>query len=121
MGAAMIRSAETLRRDQTEIMTAFRADSAGRNSVAQLPRPGGALSPAVYGRVSSVVASDPDHGPHLMVTRQVWSGTPPTVSAASGPEVRCYPCPNHVVSDYAVNDYVRIVAAYGAMVSEPLP
>ena len=75
---------------------------------------------AVYGRVSSVVSSDPDYGPHLVVVRQKWSGTPPTVSDESSPEVRCYPTPNHTVSDYSVNDYVRIEAAHGAMVAERL-
>jgi hypothetical protein len=117
----MIRSAETLRRDQAEIMASLRADLARRGAVVQLPRPGGAMSLAVYGRVSSVVTSDPDRGPHLMVTRQAWSGTPPTVSDSSGPDVRCYPCPNHVVGDYAINDDVRIMVAHGAMVAEPLP
>ena len=55
-----------------------------------------------------------------MVARQTWSGTPPTVSDASDAQVRCYPTPNHTVSDYGVDDYVRIVAAHGAMVAEQL-
>ncbi len=119
-GFAMIRSVETLRRDQAEIMSSFREESAARGSVAVLPRPGGSIALAVYGRVASVVTSDPDYGPHLMVVRQTWSGTPPTVSDASGAQVRCYPTPNHTVSDYSVNDYVRIEAAHGAMVAEAL-
>ncbi len=116
----MIRSLETLRRDQTEILSSWRAEERIQSEVAQLPRPGGVIAPAIYGRVSSVVTSDPTYGPHLMVMRQQWSGTPPTVSDASTPEVRCYPAPNHTVSDYAVNDYVRITAAHGAMVAETL-
>jgi len=101
-------------------MSSFREESAARGSVAVLPRPGGSIALAVYGRVASVVTSDPDYGPHLMVVRQTWSGTPPTVSDASGAQVRCYPTPNHTVSDYSVNDYVRIEAAHGAMVAEAL-
>ena len=116
----MIRGLETLRRDQGEILSSWRAESADGGEVALLPRPGGGTAPVVYGRVSSVVTSDGTYGPHLMVVRQQWSGTPPTVSDASTPAVRCYPTPNHTVSDYSVNDYVRIVAAHGAMVAEAL-
>ena len=114
----MIRSEETLRRDQAEILSSFRDESAVRGDVVQLPRPGGSVALAVYGRVDSVVTSDPDHGAHLMVVRQAWSGTPPMVSDTSGGNIRCYPSPNRVVTDYAVNDYVRIMVAHGAMVAE---
>jgi hypothetical protein len=116
----MIRTAETLRRDQAEILSSYRQDMAHQGSVAVLPRPGGTTAPGVYGRVSSVVGSDPTYGPHLVVVRQEWSGTPPTVSDSSAPTVRCYPTPNRVVNDYSVDDYVRIVAARGAMVAEAL-
>ncbi len=116
----MIRSMETLRRDQAEIISAFRRESAARGSVAVLPRPGVPLALAVYGRVASLVSSDQTYGPHLMVARQTWSGTPPTVLDAPDAQVRCYPTPNHTVSDYNVDDYVRIVAAHGAMVAEQL-
>jgi len=88
--------------------------------VAVMPRPIGLVAPGVYGRVDSVVSSDPDYGPHLVVVRQEWSGTPPTVSDSSALSVRCYPTPNRVVGDYSVDDYVRIIAARGAMVAEAL-
>ena len=56
-------------------MSSFReAAAAVRGSVAVLPRPGGSLALAVYGRLAVVVTSDPDYGPHLMVVRQTWSG-----------------------------------------------
>ena len=64
------------------------------------------------------MTADETDGPHLIVARQTWSGTPPTVSDAADAQVRCYPTPNHTVSDYSVDDYVRIVAAHGAMVAE---
>ena len=116
----MIRSTETLRRDQAEIMSSFRQETSRSGSVAALPRPGSGLSLVVFGRVSAVVTSDPVYGPHLMVVRQQWSGTPPTVSDSLVPAVRCYPTPNHAVTDYAVNDYVRIAASHGALVAEAL-
>ncbi len=115
----MNRSAEVLRRDQAEILRAYRGERARAGEVAVLPRPGGAGAAVIYGRVSEVVPSDPTYGPHLMVVRQVWSGVPPQISDGEA-AVRCYPTPNRTVSDYAVNDYVRIAAMRGAMVAERL-
>lgn len=116
----MIRTPENLRRDQAEILSSYRQQIASQGTAAVLPQPGGIVTPDVYGRVDTVVTSDPDYGPHLVVVRQEWSGTPPTVSDSSAPSVRCYPTPNNVVTDYSVNDYVRIIAARGAMVGEVL-
>ena len=111
---------DTLRRDQAAILSAYRDEQVARESVAILPRPGTMTASALYGRVSSVVTSDPTYGPHLVVVRQDWSGTPPTVSDASGATVRCYPTPNHTVSSYSVNETIRITAARGAMLAEKL-
>ncbi|HSW44030.1 MAG TPA: hypothetical protein VLM89_00485 [Phycisphaerae bacterium] len=116
----MIRGPEALRRDQEGILVAYRNERSGRPDVAVLPRPGVAMATVVYGRVSGVAESDPTYGPHLEVVRQVWSGTPPQVSDAESEVMWCYPTPNRSVSDYAVGDYVRIVAARGAMVAEAL-
>ena len=116
----MIRSLQTLRRDQTGIMDAYRQEQTLQGSVAVLPRPGGVIAPAVYGRVDSVVTSDPTYGAHLMVVRQKFTGTPPAVSDISGATVRCYPTPNRTVSDYQVDDYVRVAPGRGAMIAEPL-
>ena len=116
----MNRSAGSHRRDQAEILTSYRSEQGRPVEVAVLPRPGGATAAVAYGRVSAVVASDPTYGPHLMVVRQVWTGTPPTVADAEGEPIRCYPTPNLAVADYAVGDYVRIAAARGARVAEAL-
>ena len=116
----MNRSEEALRRDQADILASYRQERALRPTVAVLPRPGGSMATGVYGRVSSVVSSDPQYGPHLLVVRQVWNGVPPTVSDGEGIPIRCWPTPNRTVGDYAVDDYVRIVAARGAMVAEML-
>ena len=116
----MIRSVETLWRDQSEILRSYREEIAPRVVVAE--RSGSILPivPAVYGRVSSVVGSDETYGPHLLAIRQVWTGTPPAVSDGDAPAVRCYPTPNHVVGDYSVDDYVRITPARGALLAEQL-
>ncbi len=116
----MNRSAEMLRRDQGEILRAYRGEKAQTGEVAVLPRPGAPGVVVPYGRVSEVVATDPAYGPHLRVVRQVWSGTPPQISDGEAAPIRCYPSPNRTVSYYAVGDYVRIAAMRGAMVAERL-
>lgn len=114
----MRRSMDTLRRDQAVILSAYRDEKAARDSVAVLPRPGTMTASALYGRVGSVVTSDPTFGSHLVVVRQDWSGTPPTVSDAGDATMRCCPTPNHTVGSYSVDEYVRITAARGAMLAE---
>jgi len=116
----VIRSVETLRRDQAEVLTSYREESAPRVPVAE--RSGAALPTAavVYGRVSLVVESDPTYGPHLEVIQQVWDGVPPSPADGSAPAVRCYPTPNRTVNDYLVNDYVRIAPARGVLLAEAL-
>lgn len=116
----MIRDMDKLLRDQSAILSAYREQRGGRAEVAVLPRPGGSIALAVYGRVCAVVESDPDHSSHLLVVRQRWGGVPPTVSDASDSATRCYPTPNRAVDDYTVDEYVRMVAAHGAMVAEKL-
>lgn len=117
----MIRDMDKLLGDQAGILSSYREQRAARAEVAVLPRPGGSIALCVYGRVSAVVGVDPDYGPHLLVVRQQWVGTPPTVADASGVATRCYPTPNRAVGDYAVNEYVRMAVAHGAMVAEKLP
>lgn len=76
--------------------------------------------PILLRNSARVSSTDPVYGPHLLVVWQVWSGLPPTVSDSEGEPVRCYPTPNLTVNDYGADDYVRIVAARGAMVAELL-
>ncbi len=114
----MIRSIEQLQRDQAAILASYRDDPANRETIVSLPRPGGVTAIAVYARVSAVIASDPTYGPHLMVVRQKWTGTPPMLVDAPVPESRCYPSPNHAVTAYTVGQVVRLVAAHGAMIAE---
>lgn len=116
----MIRELDALRRDQTSVLEGYRQERVRPESVALLPRPGGVVAPTVYGRVTEVVVSDPTHGPHMRVIRQRWAGLPPVRSDVAGAVVRCYPTPNRTVADYHEGDFVRVVAARGAMVAEML-
>ncbi len=115
-----MRRLDALRRDQRDVLESYRQEGQRPDSVALLPRPGGVLAPVVYGRVTEVVGSDPTHGPHVRVVRQRWTGRPPVRSDVEGTAVRCYPTPNRTVADYSVGDFVRLVAARGAMVAEAL-
>lgn len=115
-----MRSLEALQRDQADILNASRTATRVERDVAQLPRTGIPISVAVYGKVFSVVASDQTYGPHLMVARHRFSGTPPALVAAGGSDIRCYPSPNRSVQDYSVGEIVRIMVTPGAMIAELL-
>jgi len=116
----MIRSLATLRRDQLDILNAHRQERTAGGTVAVLPRPGGVIAPVVYGRVTSIVPVDTTYGPHMVVARQRFIGTPPQASDIPGVTVRCYPTPNRAVGDYSIGDYVRLAPCRGAMLAEAL-
>lgn len=116
----MWRDLDVLRREQADVLEERRAMVGGGSEAVHYPRPGGATAAVAYGRVMEVIASDPCYGPHLRVVRQVWSGMPPTCSDAAAPVQRCYPSPNHAVSDYVVSEIVRLAATHGAMLAEKL-
>lgn len=117
----MIRSIESLRREQDVVLTQYRESRTAPAPWANLPGAGGVSTAVTYGRVSVVVTSDATHGPHLEVVKQVWTGSPPTPSDVTDSLLRCYPAPGTVVSDYLVNDYVRVTPTHGAMIADPLP
>ena len=113
-----IRSRDSLRRDQQQLLAEYRRLRAPRDLVVQLPTPGSTTTVFLYGRVDQVVASDPTYGPHLVVAPQDVSGTPPVFSDSTAATVRCYPAPNHVVGDYTVNEKVKILAVRGAFIAD---
>jgi hypothetical protein len=115
----MIRTLDRLLRDQAAVLAAYRHDT-GHDTVAALPRPGGLTAVTAYGRVSQIIAADPTYGPHLLVIRQQWTGDPPTPTDATTDETRCYPTPNHAVTDYAANDLVRLAVAHSCLLAERL-
>lgn len=116
----MLRSVERLHQDQISVLASYREAAKGSGSVASLPRPGGVTAVTVYARVAQIVASDATYGPHLLVVRQAWSGTPPVPSDAVEETTRCYPTPNHAVADYVEDEIVRLVVAHSAWLAERL-
>lgn len=114
------RSLEALERNRKEILASWRGEAAVRPETGMLSPSGIMRTTATYGRVASIVAEDAIHGPHLMVRRQHWSGSPPAPSDAAGASVRCHPAPGRTINDYGVDDFVRIAFTHGAVVAERL-
>jgi hypothetical protein len=116
-----VRSRSELRRLQESVLDALRASRgvagpsrfAGEESGALVER--GLVE--TVAKVTSVVASDAELGPHLVVAAQHFSGKPPMASPASrGPQV-AYPSPGRVVGDYGVDEFVRLSPARGALLA----
>ncbi len=115
-----IRSIEQLRVNQSAILDDYRAR---RSAVAATGASGvssGVETVATLGRVTGVVTVDATYGPHLTVAVQEFAGTPPFASDAAKPIQRANPTPNHVVADYAVNEFVELLPARGALLASKL-
>ena len=114
-----IRSRKQLQLDQAEVLAEYRrARSEAADELGQMPVSGGSAAAGAWGRVSEVVTSDANYGPHLAVQPQAFSGLPRVASDAPVAAVRCYPVPDRVVGDYAVDEYVKIISARGALIAD---
>lgn len=115
----MTRPLEDLQRHQLTILAAYRVDREPRPAVpAWGSSPGG--SEIAYGRVVDIVDADPVYGPHLLVMRQAWQGTPPAAADAGVAPIRCYPAPMSTVRSFGTDELVRVFAIDGAMIVEAL-
>ncbi len=102
-----IRSRQQRQEDAERILTDYLTSTrGGAGEDEQEPSP--AMPTSVLGKVTQVVGSDPTYGPHLVVQPQQYTGTPPAASDSVANTARCYPTPNHVVGDYAVDEFVSI-------------
>lgn len=110
-----IRGLEELRREQEAVLAAWR--SRGASSSSRMGMSVGMETLALVGKVTSVVASDPTYGAHVVVSAQQFTGAPPSAGAASRPTMRAYPTPNRVVGDYAVNEFVWLATVRGAVLA----
>ncbi len=102
-----IRSREQRQEDAERILSEYRASLSG-SAGEDREEPSLAMPTSVLGKITLVVASDATYGPHLVVQPQEYTGAPPSASNSIANTLRCYPTPNHVVADYAVNDFVSI-------------
>jgi hypothetical protein len=116
-----IRSREQRKEDAERILEEYRARLSGAAGEDR-EEPPLAMPSSVLGKIAQVVASDPTYGPHLVAQPQEYTGTPPTTADSIANTVRCYPTPNHVVGDYAVDEFVssQILAQSDAHVAAKL-
>ncbi|MBN2560669.1 MAG: hypothetical protein JXQ75_07040 [Phycisphaerae bacterium] len=112
-----VRSIQQLERDQAALLAAYKNRLAGAvaGGVPSVTMPRPALQ---WGRVTQVVTSDEQFGPHLMVQGYIYTGSPPEPTEAAAAAFRCYPAPGKAVTDYSVNDYVRLTPAAEAVIGE---
>jgi len=90
-----------------------------RERATEVAGPGAvAIATVIWGRVEAVVNSDEQWGAHLQVVPVRFEGRPPTVVAASGPVLRCYPPPGRSVSDFSVGQIVKVYRASGGAIAE---
>ncbi len=117
-----IRSREQRQEDAERILDEYRARLSG-SAGEDREEPSLAMPSSVLGKITQVVVSDPTYGPHLVVQPQEYTGAPPTASDSIANTIRCYPTPNHVVGDYAVNEFVsiQILAHSDAYAAAKLP
>ncbi len=102
-----IRSREQRQEDAERILEEYRVRLSG-SADEDREEPSLAMPTSVLGKITQVVGSDPAYGPHLVVQPQEYTGLPPSASDSIANTIRCYPTPNHVVGDYAVDEFVSI-------------
>lgn len=115
-----MRSLQQLRTDQDRLRDHWRRSSP--TAPQELRRLSGGPRPTSlrFGRVSSVVASDPTYGPHLMVACRHAGGTPPQWQESPEPSLRCYVAPGCQIVDYSPEAIVRLLFLEGIVVAEPV-
>ncbi len=102
-----IRSREQRQEDAERILSEYRARFSGSTDENR-EEPSPAMPTSVLGKITLVVSSDATYGPHLVVQPQEYTGAPPATTNSIANTLRCYPTPNRVVADYAVNEFVSI-------------
>ena len=102
-----IRSREQRKENAERILSEYR-ERLGGSAGEDREEPSLAMPTSVLGKITQVVSSDATYGPHLVVQPQEYTGTLPSASDSIANTVRCYPTPNHVVGDYAVDEFVSI-------------
>ena len=102
-----IRSREQRKEDAERILAEYLASTqVGGGEVSQ--EPSLPMPTSLLGKITQVVTSDATYGPHLVVQPQEYTGAPPTASDSIANTIRTYPTPNHIVGDYAVDEFISI-------------
>ena len=102
-----IRSRQQQQEDAERILAEYLASTqVGGDEDSQ--EPSLPMPTSLLGKITTVVTSDATYGPHLVVQPQEYTGVPPTAADSITSTIRTYPTPNHVVGDYAVDEFVAI-------------
>ena len=115
-----MRSLPQLLADQDRLRSDWRRSA--QAAPQELPRQSGGPRPTTlrFGRVNSVVSSDPIYGPHLMVFCLHATDTPPQWQPGHESAIRCYLPPGGQIGDYSPDQFVRLLFLESIVVAEPL-
>jgi hypothetical protein len=112
-----VRRLSELKRTQAQMLEGLRADRALAFEAAGDSFDFAMSSGLAVGRVDSVVASDPEFGPHLIVAKQRVTGVPPSFADDTIASQTYYPAPGKVVDDYFADEFVLCCLMDGARIA----
>ena len=114
-----VRSLRQLQRVQKQLLEEYKGQQ-GQVGGAVPTRSAPEGAPCWIGRVSGVVSSDEELGPHLLAIKQSFASIPPTPSDAASNARVCYPTPGREVADYSADEYVLLLRVDGAFLAGKL-
>lgn len=115
-----MRSLQQLLTDQDRLRDHWRRSSQIAPQELRRRGSGPPSSTVCFGRVDSVVSSDPVHGPHLMVACLHATDEPPQWSEGPAPPLRCHIPPGRQITDYGSDQIVRLLFLETIAVAEPI-
>ncbi len=105
--------------DQDRLLSRWRQSQQIQSESAARSASGSVVSPLQFGKVQSVIPTDPTYGAHLLVLVQTPSGNPPVWQDASRPAIRAYPAPGMSVTEFSADQIVRVYFLNGIIAAEP--
>lgn len=115
-----MRTLERLLEDQERLLSRWRRSREVPTWPTRGPGWGSSVTAVRYGKVASVVTSDPTFGPHVTVIGQVSSGSPGQWEDSTRPAFRAYAAPGLVITGFAVDQFVRVHFMDGIIAVEGL-
>jgi hypothetical protein len=115
-----MRSLQRLLTDQQKLRETWQRSSPDTSPKVRRVERGTAGTIVRFGRVDSVVQSDPTYGPHLTVYYRHAVGIPPQWQDSTLQPIRCHIAPGRQIADYSTDQIVRVLFLEGIVVAEPL-
>ncbi len=114
-----MRTLQQLLDDQDRLLSRWRQSQQIQSGSAARSASGTVVSGLQFGKVQSVIPTDPTYGAHLLVLEQTPSGHPPVWQDASRPVIRAYPAPGISVTAFSTDQIVRVHFLNGIIAVEP--